>query len=57
MEYEMPEEPLEPETNNPSLASEIHNTTRANGSVKPEDYPHTRERKAVEIPEEEPAVR
>lgn len=57
MEYEIPEEPLEPETNNPSLASEIHNTTRANGSVKPEDYPHVRERKAVEIPEEEPAAR
>lgn len=53
MEYEIPDEPLEPETDNASLASEIYNTTRKNSSVKPEDYPVTRDRKAMAIPEEE----
>lgn len=53
MEYEIPDEPLEPRTDNASLASEIHNTTRANSSVRPSDYPATRERKAIDIPEEE----
>jgi hypothetical protein len=31
--------PVDPETSNASLNSEIHATTAINSSVKPEDYP------------------
>ncbi len=31
--------PIEPKSDNPSLNSEIHETTAINSSVKPEDYP------------------
>lgn len=53
MEYEIPDVPLEPRTDHAGLASEIHNTTRANSSVRPSAYPATRDRKAIHIPEEE----
>jgi len=53
MEYEIPDEPLEPRTDHASLASEIHNTTRANSSVRPSAYPATQDRRAIHIPEEE----